>query len=52
MEMQKIFYQVQQSTVKCRFSFRTLLDRNIKIGCHAIFFLQGLDLLPRGYIIK
>ena len=28
-----------------------LLDRNIKMGCHAIFFLQGLNLVPKGYII-
>ena len=49
--MQKSLYQVQQSTVKYRFSFRTLSDRNMKMGCHAIFFLQRLNLVPRGFII-
>ena len=49
--MQKNFYQVQQLTVKYRFSFRTSSDRNMKMGCHAIFFLQRLNLVPRGYII-
>ena len=48
--MQKNLYQVLQSTVKYRFSFRTLSDRNMKMGCHAIFFLQRLNLVPRGYI--
>ena len=38
--MQKYFYQVQQSTVKYHFSFRTLSDRNMKMGCYAVFFLQ------------
>ena len=47
----KNFYQVQQSIVKYRFSFRTLSDRNMKMGCHAIFFLQRLNLVPRGNII-
>ena len=46
-----LFEQIQQSTVKYRFSFRTLLDRNMKIGCHAIFFLHRVNLVPRGYII-
>ena len=50
-DMQKNLYQVQQSTVKYRFSFRRLSDRNIKMGWHAIFFLQRLNLLHRGYII-
>ena len=49
--MQKNRYQVQQSTVKYRFSFRTLSDRNMKMGCHAMFFLQRLNLIHRGYII-
>ena len=31
--MQKNLYQVQQSTVKYCFSFRSLLDRNMKMGC-------------------
>ena len=48
--MQKNFYQVQQSTVKYRFSFWTLSNRNMKMGCQAIFFLQRLNLVPRGYI--
>ena len=43
--------QVQQSAVKYHVSFRTLSDRNMKIGCHAIFFLQRTNLVPRGYII-
>ena len=43
--------QVQQSAVKYHFSFRTLSDRNMKIGCHAILFLQRTNLVPRGYII-
>ena len=34
----KNLYQVQQSTVKYRFSFRTLFDRTMKAGCYAIFF--------------
>ena len=38
--MQKYFYQVQQSTVKYRFSFRTLSDRNMKMGFYAVLFLQ------------
>ena len=42
--------QVQHSTVKYRFSFRTLSDRNMKMDCHAIYFLQILNLVPRGYI--
>ena len=49
--MQKKLYQVQKLTVKYRFSFRTLSDRNMKMGCHAIFFLKRLNLIPRGYII-
>ena len=49
--MQENLYQFQQSTVKYRFSFRTLSDRNMKTGCHAIFFLRGLNLVPWGYII-
>ena len=49
--MQKNLYQVQQSTVKYRFSFQTLSDQNMKMGCHVIFFLQRLNLVPRGYII-
>ena len=49
--MQKNLYQVQQSTVKYRFSFRTLSDRNMKMGCHAIFFLQKLNLIPSVYVI-
>ena len=48
--MQKNIYQVQQSTVMYRFSFRTLSDRNMKMGCHAIFFFQRLNPAPRGYI--
>ena len=44
-------FQLQQSTVKYGFSFRTLSDRNMKMGCHAIFFLQILNLVPRGFII-
>ena len=46
--MQKNFYQVQQSAVKYRFSIRTLSDRNVKIDCHVIFFLERLNLVPRG----
>ena len=49
--MQKILYQVQQLTVKYRFSFRILSDRNMKMGSHAIFFLQRPNLVPKGYII-
>ena len=49
--MQKNLYQVQQSAGKYRFSFRRLSDQNIKIGCHAIFYLQRLNVLPKGYII-
>ena len=49
--MQKNLYQTQQSTVKYRFSFRTLSDQNMKMDCHAIFFLQILNLVPRRYII-
>ena len=50
--MQKNLYQVQQkSKVKYRFSFWTLSDRNMKMGCHVISFLQRLNLVPRGYII-
>ena len=49
--MQKNRYQVQQSTVKYRFSFRTLSDRNMKMGCRAMFLLQRLNLIYRGYII-
>ena len=41
----------QQSTVKFCFSFQTLSDRNMKIGCPAVFFLQRLNLVPRGHII-
>ena len=44
--MQKNLSQVQQSTVKDR-----LLDWDMKMGCHATFFLQRLHLFPRGYII-
>ena len=39
------------STVNCRFSFQTLSDRNMKMGCHAILFLQRVNLVPRSYII-
>ena len=49
--MQNNLYQVQRSAVKYCFSFQTLSDRNMKMGCHAIFFLQKLNLVPRGYII-
>ena len=28
-----------------------LSDRNIKMGCYAIFFLQRLNLVVKGYII-
>ena len=49
MEKQKNVYQVQLPTVKYCFSFQTLSDRNIKIGCNATFFLQKL--VPRGYAI-
>ena len=49
--MQKNLYQIQQSTVKYRFSFRTLSDRNMKMDCHEIFFFQRLNLDPRGYLI-
>ena len=49
--MQKNLYQVQQLTVKYCFSFRILLDRNMKMGCHAIFFLQRLNLVRKSYII-
>ena len=50
--MQKNLYQTQQSTVKYRFSFRTLSDQNMKMGgYHAIFFLERLNLVPRDYII-
>ena len=49
--MQKNLSQVKQWTVKRRFFFWTLLDWNMKMGCHAIFFLQRLNLIPRGYII-
>ena len=49
--MQKNLYQVQQATVKYCFSFRTLRDRNMKMGCHAIVFLQRRSLAARGYII-
>ena len=48
--MQKNLYQVQQLTIKYRFAFRVLSDRNMKMGCHAIFFLQRLNLVPKGYI--
>ena len=48
----KNLYQVQHSTVKYRFSFRTLSDRNMKMGCHAIFFQQRLKVVPRAYIIQ
>ena len=46
----KNLYQVQHSTVKYRFSFRTLSDRNMKMDCHAIYFVQILNLVSRGYI--
>ena len=36
--MQKNLYQVQQSTAKYCLSFRTLLDRNMKTGCHSTSF--------------
>ena len=49
--MQKNFYQVQQSAVRYRFSIRTLSDRNVKMDCHVIFFLERLNLVPRDYII-
>ena len=49
--MQKNLYQIQQSTVKYRFSFQTLSNQNMKMGCRAIFFLQRLNLVPRGFII-
>ena len=47
----KNLYQVEQSTVKYCFSFQTLSDRNMKMSCHAICFLQRLNLVPRSYII-
>ena len=28
-----------------------LSDQNMKTGCHAIFFLQRLNLILKGYII-
>ena len=34
----KNLYQVRQSTVKYCFSFGTLSDRNMNVGCYAIFF--------------
>ena len=49
--MQKILYQVQQSTIKHRFSFITLSDRNTKMGYHANFYLQRLNLVTMGYIV-
>ena len=49
--MQKSLYQLQQSTVKYRFSFQILSDKDMKMGCHAIFFLERLNLVPRSYII-
>ena len=49
--MQKNLYQVQQSAVKYHFSIQTLSDQNMKMGCHVIFFLERLNLVPRGYII-
>ena len=49
--MKKSLYQAQQSTFEYRFYFRRLSDGNIKMGCHAILFLQRFNLLPRGYII-
>ena len=49
--MQKNLYQVQQLTVKYHFYFWTLSDRNMKMGCHVIFFLQILNLVPRVYTI-
>ena len=48
---QKNLYQFQQSTLKYHFSFRILSDRNMKMDCHAIFFMQRLNLVPRGYVI-
>ena len=49
--MEKHLYQAQQSTVKYHFSFRTLSDQNMKMGCHAVFFLQRPNLVPGGCII-
>ena len=49
--MQKDIYQVQQSTVTYCFSFQTLSNENMKMGHHAIFFLQRLNLIPQGYIV-
>ena len=49
--MQKNLYLVQQLTVKYHFYFWTLSDRNMKMGCHVIFFLQILNLVPRVYTI-
>ena len=42
--MQENLYHAQQSTIKYHFSFRILSDRNMKMGCHAIFFLRRLIL--------
>ena len=50
--MPKNLYQVHQSTVKYRFSFRILSDGKMKMGSHAIFFLQKLNFVPRGYIVR
>ena len=49
--MQKNLYQIQYSAAKHRFTFRTLSDRNMKTGCHAVFFFQRLNLFPKGYVI-
>ena len=42
---------MQKSIVKYHFSFRILLNRNMKMVCQEISFLQRLNLVPRGYII-
>ena len=48
--MQKKTLSGSTVTVRYRYFFRTLLDRNMKRRCHAIFFLQRLDPVSRGYI--
>ena len=49
--MQKKTLSGSTVTVKYRYFFQTLSDRNMERGCHAIFFLQRLDPVSRGYII-
>ena len=49
--MQRNFYQVNSQQSNIASLFRTLPDRNMEMGCHAIFFLERLNLVPRGNII-